>query len=66
MQLTINSNRAGLVYLAIGKEVTAKQCSRCGQLHDLDKFNKAGHGFAGKHSACKECHRKRDTRGRLL
>ncbi|CDQ21678.1 hypothetical protein [Halobacillus karajensis] len=40
--------------------VVARTCNGCGQWHMMDRFNKAQKGFEGKHSLCKECHRKAD------
>ncbi|MFD9628637.1 hypothetical protein [Peribacillus muralis] len=64
----VEINQAGIFYGYDQKtyEIVAKQCNRCNEWRFLNQFNNAGKGFAGKHSACKKCHRKRDRWGRLL
>lgn len=58
----VGVNQRGVHYLYEWEtgEVIAKQCTECGGWFFLDGFNKAGKGFAGTHSLCKECHRKRN------
>jgi hypothetical protein len=45
--------------------VVAKVCTNCNEWHFLNGFNKAGKGFAGRHSLCKTCHRQRNAEYRL-
>jgi len=35
--------------------ITAKKCSRCGEVKALSDFNKSATKFAGRRSECREC-----------
>jgi hypothetical protein len=58
-----NKNQKGVEYLVnhYTSEVIAKKCTSCGKWKFQDEYNKAGKGFAGTHSLCRPCHRKRNA-----
>lgn len=55
-------NQKGVEYLYnyFTDEVIAKKCTVCGKWKFQPEYNKAGKGFAGTHSLCRTCHRKRN------
>lgn len=54
-----NSRGVNYLYNIYDGDVVAKVCTRCGEWHFLNGFNKAGKGFAGTHSLCRFCHAER-------
>jgi hypothetical protein len=56
-------NQKGVEYLYnyFTDEVVAKKCTVCGEWKFQPEYNKAGKGFAGTHSLCRPCHRKRNA-----